>query len=308
MKRFKKILVVLDWQNDNQWLINRGLELSERNGSSLSLVHVFDVPSYSVEGESSYDKGLDTLYQKGIVKITDELREIVESEKAEGTSVVVSSLQGNPAEEIIKKVVEDSIDLVMIGISENEEDSGPALSGLPLRLIRRCPSDVWAMKATPLEGFDRIVAAIDPRGHSNKARSLNRKIMEIATSLAKSEKSELHVLHASSFSGEAVLRGSVDEKDLGEWLKEKKEKSMRELTELLQPFEDKIARVHVHEGPADGVLPLFIKHFNADLLVMGSACRTGISGFLIGNTAEKILHKVNCSVLTIKTGPISQRK
>jgi nucleotide-binding universal stress UspA family protein len=48
------------------------------------------------------------------------------------------------------------------------------------------------------------------------------------------------------------------------------------------------------------VLPVFVKHFKADLLVMGTACRTGLSGMLIGNTAEKVLHKVACSVLTIK--------
>ena len=37
-----------------------------------------------------------------------------------------------------------------------------------------------------------------------------------------------------------------------------------------------------------------------DLIVMGTVGRTGISGFLIGNTAEKILNTVDCSVLTLK--------
>jgi nucleotide-binding universal stress UspA family protein len=37
-----------------------------------------------------------------------------------------------------------------------------------------------------------------------------------------------------------------------------------------------------------------------DLLVMGTVCRTGIAGFLIGNTAEEVLNQVDCSVLTVK--------
>jgi nucleotide-binding universal stress UspA family protein len=37
-----------------------------------------------------------------------------------------------------------------------------------------------------------------------------------------------------------------------------------------------------------------------DLLVMGSVCRTGIAGFLIGNTAEEVINQVDCSVLTLK--------
>ena len=36
------------------------------------------------------------------------------------------------------------------------------------------------------------------------------------------------------------------------------------------------------------------------LLVMGTVCRTGLSGFLIGNTAEEVLGAVDCSVLTVK--------
>jgi nucleotide-binding universal stress UspA family protein len=33
---------------------------------------------------------------------------------------------------------------------------------------------------------------------------------------------------------------------------------------------------------------------------MGTVARTGISGFLMGNTAETILNQIDCSVLAIK--------
>ncbi|MGB7033464.1 MAG: universal stress protein, partial [Syntrophobacteria bacterium] len=32
----------------------------------------------------------------------------------------------------------------------------------------------------------------------------------------------------------------------------------------------------------------------------GTLSRTGVAGFLIGNTAEKILNKVDCAVLAVK--------
>jgi universal stress protein E len=35
-------------------------------------------------------------------------------------------------------------------------------------------------------------------------------------------------------------------------------------------------------------------------LVMGTMSRGGIPGLLIGNTAEKVLYRANCSVLTLK--------
>jgi nucleotide-binding universal stress UspA family protein len=37
-----------------------------------------------------------------------------------------------------------------------------------------------------------------------------------------------------------------------------------------------------------------------DLVVMGTVARSGLSGILIGNTAEKVLGKVRCAVLAIK--------
>jgi nucleotide-binding universal stress UspA family protein len=37
-----------------------------------------------------------------------------------------------------------------------------------------------------------------------------------------------------------------------------------------------------------------------DAIVMGTVCRSGIAGFFIGNTAEEVLQRVDCSVLTVK--------
>ena len=37
-----------------------------------------------------------------------------------------------------------------------------------------------------------------------------------------------------------------------------------------------------------------------NLLVMGTVARTGVSGLLIGNTAESVLDHVRCSVIAVK--------
>mgnify|MGYP000211081798 CR=1 FL=1 len=44
------------------------------------------------------------------------------------------------------------------------------------------------------------------------------------------------------------------------------------------------------------------KESNADLLVMGTLEHRQIPGFFIGNTAEKTLAAVDCSVLAVKPG------
>jgi universal stress protein E len=42
------------------------------------------------------------------------------------------------------------------------------------------------------------------------------------------------------------------------------------------------------------------RRVGADVIVMGSVGRSGISGLLIGNTAEKVLHAADASVLIVK--------
>ena len=58
--------------------------------------------------------------------------------------------------------------------------------------------------------------------------------------------------------------------------------------------------LHLIEGDPDDCIPELAMEQGIDLLVMGSVCRTGIAGFLIGNTAEEVLNQVDCSVLTLK--------
>jgi nucleotide-binding universal stress UspA family protein len=53
-------------------------------------------------------------------------------------------------------------------------------------------------------------------------------------------------------------------------------------------------------GEAKKVIPKLVGKLKADLVVMGTVARTGIPGFIIGNTAEAILNQLQCSVLAIK--------
>ena len=57
---------------------------------------------------------------------------------------------------------------------------------------------------------------------------------------------------------------------------------------------------HLIKGWARKEIPAFAKSIDADLIVMGTVGRTGIPGFIMGNTAETILNQIDCSVLAIK--------
>jgi nucleotide-binding universal stress UspA family protein len=48
------------------------------------------------------------------------------------------------------------------------------------------------------------------------------------------------------------------------------------------------------------VIPQRVKELDADLLGLGTASRTGLSGWLMGNTAEAILGSIDRTVITLK--------
>ena len=57
---------------------------------------------------------------------------------------------------------------------------------------------------------------------------------------------------------------------------------------------------HVHIGLPEDVIPQYAEQLDAELVVLGTVGRQGISAALIGNTAEHVIDKLNCDVLAIK--------
>ena len=128
--------------------------------------------------------------------------------------------------------------------------------------------------------------------------------MELATSQARTEESELNVVHVWEKPEANLLTGGLNyfPGDINSLINEIKNMHIRWLDDFLEPYDLQQLQHHEHviQGCADEVIPEFAEQHQIDLIVMGTVCRTGIPGFFIGNTAEKILHRIDCSVLAIK--------
>jgi len=182
---------------------------------------------------------------------------------------------------------------------------GMLFGSTAMHLMRKCPCPVWVVKKGENEHYDRIIAAVDPEPSDEQRNQLNFKIMDLATSLAKLEQSELLVVHAWVLYGETILRGGVgrmDREEIDKLVREAEAEHKEGLNNLLEKYDLQGLnyRVHLIKGEAGRVIPELAEKKRADLIVMGTLSRSGVAGFLIGNTAEKILQKVDCSVLTAK--------
>lgn len=91
---------------------------------------------------------------------------------------------------------------------------------------------------------------------------------------------------------------SAEEKMHREWLDTLVEEFLGKLGPEIANY--LVPKVYLIKGNPRQIVPQQVELLRPDLLVIGSAGRTGVSGLLMGNTAEAILNKVDCSVATVK--------
>lgn len=135
---------------------------------------------------------------------------------------------------------------------------------------------------------------------------LNRRILDLAVSLFDRFGGELHLAQAWELYGETTMRHSAfisaTPAEVDGLLATERAVHAQAVVDLLDAtgVRDKPWRVHLGKGPADEVVIAVAKNARVNVLVMGTVARTGMPGLLIGNTAEKILEEVTCSVVAIK--------
>lgn len=298
MQRFKNILLVFD---QNKETLRRAVALAKNNRAELTVVDV-------VEGLPSHTPPLDTVMppQELQTLVVNErrkqLKKFVEPFRKQRVCVNTDVLVGKPFQEIIREVVHRKRDLVIMTAEGKAGLKQRLFGSTSMHLMRKCPCPVWVMKPTRRKRYARILAAVDPDSSNEEQTLLDIKIMDLATSLTQMEKSELHIVHAWTLFGVELLRKRISKRELDEWVRGERKKHEVLIDELLQGYSlhDPSPQTHLVKGQAGMVISAVAERVGADLLVMGTVCRTGVAGFFIGNTAEQVLQQVECSVLTVK--------
>ncbi|MCP4155180.1 MAG: universal stress protein [bacterium] len=292
MKRFKNILVIYNHRTDNKMAFKKAAWIAKSNNAKLSLIEVIEEVPYYLKETVTKDR-------------TDNLRKSFSAAVKEEMKVDYAILIGTPFVEIIKEVIKMKYDLVII---EPQEPIGlltRIFSSLTIHLIRKCPCPVWVMRPKEIteKGY-RILAAIDAKADEEEVHSMNKKIMEISSSLALMVECELHVVHAWRHPWEQMMKTRT------ELTKHVKYKAIKEIRISRQNYLDKLLenypmekiehKVHLHKGEPIDVIPNCIAVKEIDMIVMGTVCKSSIVGLIVGNTCDDILQQVNCSVLALK--------
>ncbi len=157
---------------------------------------------------------------------------------------------------------------------------------VPVLLTR---SKIWPINPT-------ILAAVDVFDDAHA--DLNRNVLIHADRLTQALGGKLHIASVFPILGVWINEMAII-KDYDRLHDEMADESRGAINTLCRELDIKDYSIHAKEGVADVAIEQLVKSTKACVLVMGTKARVGLSGYLIGNTAEKILSRVDTDVMTI---------
>ncbi|TNF34089.1 MAG: universal stress protein [Gammaproteobacteria bacterium] len=310
MNRFKNILYVFEPYVTQDTNIARAVSLAKNNQARLTLIDVISVQTSGIgmppDGPISADLTAARIAERR------QMLEALVAPYATKLNFNIEVLVGSKFLEVIRAVLRNEYDLV-IKPAEDPDWINRLFGSDDMHLLRKCPCPVWLMKPQEKSNYECIVAAVDfnPNESGTKAHALNRQILDLASSLALSDFAGLHLVHVWDAPEAGFVRLWSDdpdkaEMDVIEGERKRHAAAMNSLMKLLrehigaEAYDYLSPRTHLPMGSARKVIPGLVKELKADLVVMGTVGRTGIPGYIIGNTAEAIFDQLQCSVLAIK--------
>jgi universal stress protein E len=301
MSTFQKILFASQAITDDVNALKEALMIARSNQAELSALIV--CPEFPAKQAKYRER-----YEASLVQHLDESIQSARAAMGLGAAELPVAIHldsgSTPAVRIIRHVLRHGIDLLMKEAEHDDSDRG--FKAVDMELLRKCPCPVWLSRP----GFDRadgieIAVAIDPQGVDQEAEELSVRLLHLARSVSDQFGCKLKIVSCWDYPFEEYMRGNVwmnmpDQEILDTVLEtQRRHRAALEKAVKKSAIAGRFQVSHLR-GQTDKVLLQFIAEHHIDLLVMGTVARTGIPGFVIGNTAENVFRKLDCALLAVK--------
>jgi len=289
---FKRIVVFPQGKDPQQPVLERAA-LCAAQSSEVTVLDVFYEPA--LEGYLGNRAIYEPLRNRVLAERQQVAAALAGTLAARGLEAVGKAIWAASREDAIEEYVQSrEVDLV---IAAPLDGGRGGLSSSDWRLLSRCRAPVLIVRSSAADRqYKSIVAAVDPFHAHAKPAELDTVILEAALKLQAKTGASLTVLHCFSppefFRADARLAPRDDEI----------EKSRRDaLHELLRRAGISSA-AKVVAGDPHTVLQKMTETGEADVIVMGALARGRIKDWVIGSTAERVLHRTRVDVLAVHPG------
>lgn len=292
---YKRILVAVDFSPHAEAALKQAVWLAHQVGATITLAHTLPHMLSRAETSSSGPK-MELLTDLFNVPDEGARYKAFELETRKNTETKLSQLvdrmalaldvrfkilQGEPFVEITQAVQQEGYDLVLAGTRGLAAWEQFFVGGTAKRLIRKCPSSVWIVKAEHAEPPKAVLAATD-------FSDVSRRAALEGLSIAQQAGAEFHLLHVIDSMDVPPTLGERLPDD--SWLRQAiREEAGERLNAFVTSLDTDASRVHSHlsSGTPWYEIDHLAKHLHIDLIAMGTVGRSGVKGLFLGNTAEK---------------------
>lgn len=299
METYQNILVIIDPTADVQKALTRAIQLARQTKANLTaFLTTFDFSYEMTTMLSSSER--EIMRQSVIDNRTLWLEELIAEMPTHKVNIRCKVVWHNrPFEAIIEQVLDQKHDMVIKGTHQHDKLKSVIFTPTDWHVLRKCPCPVLLVKEHNWPADGNILAAINVGSDEAEHLSLNTKITEHAVSLSKIIKANVYLVN--SFPGTPVnIAIEIPEFDSGQYNETMLKHHQKAMSEHADKYQISSGQTLVKEGLPEDVIERVSQQIDAELVILGTIGRTGLSAALIGNTAEHVIDRLNCDVLAIK--------
>ncbi len=296
MDCLKNIVVGVDFSYFSRCALKQAARIAAWNQAKMHVLHVVDTSVVNHLKEFWECRRPLIGSEKAVEQIRESAQEQLEDAvgTVENASPHVDTMTGTPFIELLRRVRDNSADLLVLG-SNGSSDPSKGAGVLATKCVRKAATKVLLVRADHVEPYKNVVACIDFSETSHR-------VIEQAIRVAQQDEATLHLLHVVSAPWEGASYvpqpSAEDQRSHSDALTDR-------IKLALEPFENEMHALKVETNivenarESDGIIK-FAGDTSADLVVVGTRGRTGMRAILLGTVAERIVRESPCSVLAVK--------
>lgn len=290
----RRILVPVDFSGPSRQALRAAVALAQPFGSRLAVVHVTrrNRPDSHIVAE-----------QMGITFDTRRagrarLQEFIEHEQTREIQPTRLVADGVPFDEIVKAAEAWDADLIVIATHGYTGLKHVLLGSTAERVVRHAPCPVLVVRGGMRRGVmtafspGRVRSILTPVDFS--ASSLGA--LHYAVVLARQYEAQLCLLHVIEPFHPGLRIDTTETQRDARVAAHKRLAKLADATKKLWPHTGRELR----PGHPVEMIAALAKRTNADLIVMGTHGRTGLTRAFMGSVAERVVRHAPCSVLVVR--------
>jgi universal stress protein E len=282
----------------------KAIQVARALGAKLELFHAITDPVFIELGQLE-DNAIDRLRERIESEASVPLVRLCNAARKHGVSAESSVTWDYPPHEaIVRRATQIGAELIIAECHKGVRTRAWLIHLTDWELLRVSPVPVLLLKSGRPYRRPLTLAAVDPAHEHAKPANLDGRILAAARELSTGLRGALHVVHANYPSIVGVNVAAAARKAATAWAMPTLADLQEGERQAFEAFREECGvprtRAHLVEGSPTVQIPRVAKKLGAGIVVMGAVSRSGLERVFIGNTAEKILGKLDCDVLVIR--------